>query len=251
MSRIKNLSAEYGGYSALRWMQDHVVTRSRLKEFAQRREFYRRLIAQGDLCFDVGANIGDISAVLLQLGAKVVAIDPQPAAMRELKARLGHHGQLTCVEAGVAAAPGELDLYLHDQVGTTSMVPDWNAGKTKGKIIVPVTTLDALIERFGLPKYCKIDVEGFELNVLKGLNRKIELISLEFHADAKNMTITSQCLNLLEQQGDIDINIISFRNYEFAWKKWATRNDFEKRFAAELADDPAFAYGDVFIRYRS
>jgi hypothetical protein len=87
--------------------------------------------------------------------------------------------------------------------------------------------------------------------VLKGLNRKIELISLEFHADAKNMTITSQCLNLLEQQGDIDINIISFRNYEFAWKKWATRNDFEKRFAAELADDPAFAYGDVFIRYRS
>ena len=250
MNKIKKLSTEYGGYKTLRWVQDHIVDRSRLKEFGQRQQFYRKLINENDLCFDIGANIGDISAVLLRMGARVVAVDPQPAAMRELKARLGHNKNLTCVEAGVADKPGQLNLYLHDQVGTTSMLQDWSAGKTTGKITVPVTTLDDLIARFGVPKYCKIDVEGFELNVLQGLNKKIRLLSLEFHSDPKNMTITSRCLNLLEQQGDIEINIISFRNYEFAWQKWVLRNDFERKFAAELSDNPAFAYGDIFIRYR-
>ncbi len=250
MNKIKNLSTEYGGYKALRWVQDHVVDRSRLREFGQRREFYRQLVGENDLCFDVGANIGDISSVLLDLGARVVAVDPQPAAMRELKARLAHHKNLTCVEAGLADKPGQLDLYLHDQVGTTSMVQDWSAGRTTGKITVPVTTLDDLITRFGLPKYCKIDVEGFELNVLKGLNRKVDLLSLEYHSDAKNMAVTSQCLDLLERQGAVQINVIPFCNYDFAWPDWAARADFEKRFAAELAGNPDFAYGDIFIRSR-
>jgi hypothetical protein len=82
------------------------------------------------------------------------------------------------------------------------------------------------------------------------LSKRIGFLSLEYHSDPKNMTVTSRCLNLLEQQGDIEINVISYRNYEFAWAKWAGRNDFEKKFAAELGDDPAFVYGDIFIRYR-
>lgn len=250
MNKIKNLSTEYGGYGFLRWIQDHVVDRARVNAFNQRRQFYRQLIGRGDLCFDVGSNIGDISAVLLDLGARVVAIDPQPAAMRELKARLGGNRNLNCVEAGVAEKPGELDLYLHDRVGTTSMVPAWKAGKTTGKISVPVTTLDALIARFGCPKYCKIDVEGFELNVLQGLHERIGLLSLEFHADEKNMTATRRCLDLLEQQGSIQINVIPFNRYVFAWPQWVTKNDFDRRFSSELGSSSDFAYGDIFVRYR-
>ncbi len=248
-NRVKNLSAEYGGYKTLRWVQDHIVDRSRLKEFEQRREFYRKLVNPGDLCFDVGSNIGDISSVLLALGARVVAVDPQPAAMRELQARLAGDKNLTCVEAGLADQPGQLDLYLHDQVGTTSMVHDWSAGKVKGKITVPVTTLDDLIARFGLPKYCKIDVEGFEFNVLKGLNRKINMLSLEYHGDAKNMAVTNACLDLLEQQGPLQINVIPFCHYSFAWPEWVARNDFGMKFSS-LGSNPDYAYGDIFIRYR-
>jgi FkbM family methyltransferase len=249
-NQIKNLSTRYGGYRILRWVQDHVVDRSRLDESAERRRFYGRLISPDDLCFDVGSNIGDVSSVLLALGARVVAVDPQPAAMRELKARLGRHRNLTCVEAGLSDKPGELDLYLHDQVGTTSMVPDWGAGKTTGKITVPVTTLDGLIKRFGCPKYCKIDVEGFELNVLEGLNERIGLLSLEFHADERNMTMTRLCLDRLEKQGRLQVNVIPFSSYAFAWPKWVTRDEFETKFWTELSNNPEFAYGDIFIRYR-
>jgi FkbM family methyltransferase len=248
MNRIKNFSTAYGGYRALRWAQDHISDRARLREFRERLEFYRSLIHRDDLCFDVGSNIGDISAVLLGLGARVVAVDPQPAAMRELRARLAGNARLTCVQAGVAESPGELELYLHDQVGTTSMVKEWSAGRVINSITVPVVTLDDLIARFGVPRYCKIDVEGFELNVLRGLGRQLDLLSFELHTDQKSMAAASRCLNLLEQHGDIEMNVISYKRYSFAWSKWVGRNDFEKRFAADFGDDPAFAYGDIFVR---
>jgi len=249
MNRIKYFSTEYGGYRALRWAQDHIADRARLREFSERLEFYRSFIREDDLCFDVGSNIGDISAVLLRLGARVIAIDPQPAAMRELRARLAGNAKLACVQAGVAESPGELELYLHDQVGTTSMVKEWSPGRIVNSITVPVMTLDDLIARFGVPRYCKIDVEGFELNVLRGLSSQLELLSFEFHIDQKSMTAASRCLNLLEQHGDIEMNITSYKRYAFAWSNWVRRNDFEKRFADDFGDDPAFAYGDIFVRY--
>ena len=45
---------------------------------------------------------------------------------------------------------------------------------------MPVTTLDELIQAHGVPRYCKIDVEGFELPVLRGLTRPVPLLSFEF-----------------------------------------------------------------------
>jgi len=52
-----------------------------------------------------------------------------------------------------------------------------------------MVTLDAAtIETFGKPFYCKIDVEGWELDVLKGLSQPIPLISFEFHLNGKNIT---------------------------------------------------------------
>ena len=49
--------------------------------------FYKSFIESNDLCFDVGANIGDRTAALLQIGARVVAFEPQPACVEKLKKR--------------------------------------------------------------------------------------------------------------------------------------------------------------------
>ena len=64
---------------------------------------------------------------------------------------------------------------------------------------VPVTTLDSLIALYGEPDFCKIDVEGFEKEVFKGLSRPLARLSFEFHAEFLGETFA--CLELLRELG--------------------------------------------------
>lgn len=58
-------------------------------------------------------------------------------------------------------------------------------------------TINDLIEKYGLPNFCKIDVEGFEYEVLVKLEKPIPIIAFEFHLD--NFTITLDCLRHLDR----------------------------------------------------
>ena len=62
-----------------------------------------------------------------------------------------------------------------------------------GTFEVPVVTLDAAIEHYGVPAYCKIDVEGWEFEVLRGLSQAVDLISLEFHLTDRDIAKTRAC----------------------------------------------------------
>ncbi|MBU2026286.1 MAG: FkbM family methyltransferase, partial [Proteobacteria bacterium] len=53
--------------------------------------FYRRFFRPGELCFDVGANRGNRTAILADLGARVICIEPQPSCVRELRKRFGRN----------------------------------------------------------------------------------------------------------------------------------------------------------------
>ena len=247
-NRVKDAAIRYGGYRALRWAQDHVVDRARLRRSTELAEFYRALVRPGDLCFDVGSNIGDVSVVLLELGAEVVAVDPQPKAMRELRSRLGANPRLTCVETALGSHEGTATFYLHDQVGTSSLIGNWQPGKVKGQIEVPVTTLDALIRRFGKPAYCKIDVEGYELEVLGGLSQPIDLISLEYHHDEEDLKKLAFCLDALSRLQPIRMNVVGHARAAFAWPDWVTRDEFPARLAGTISQGPEYAYGDVYVR---
>lgn len=155
------------------------------------RIFYRQFIRSGDLCFDVGAHLGDRTAHFLKLGARVVAIEPQPQLMARLKRRFGADPRVVLIEAGLGAAHGKAKLAIdpaHPTVATLS--PDFiaEAGQSRGfrrvrwreRIEVEVTTLDALIAAHGVPAFCKIDVEGYEHAVLEGLSRPLPGLSLEY-----------------------------------------------------------------------
>ena len=56
-----------------------------LNELKKRTEFYNTLINKHDLCFDVGANVGNRVAPLLEIGAKVIAVEPQKILLRYFK----------------------------------------------------------------------------------------------------------------------------------------------------------------------
>lgn len=72
-------------------------------------------------------------------------------------------------------------------------------------IDVPVTTLDALIAAHGPPEFVKIDVEGFEYDVLGGLSRPVPAISFEFTTIQRDVAL--QCVDRLASLGPYSFNV--------------------------------------------
>jgi FkbM family methyltransferase len=177
--------------------------------------FYARFVGPGDLCFDIGAHVGNRLWALSRLGARIVALEPQPDCMRLLRRWYGHHADIELVEQAVGAAPGTLTLFVSERTPTvTTLSRDWMAAvqRTPGfagvrwdrDISVRVTTLDDLIARYGTPTFCKIDVEGAELEVLRGLSRPLESLSFEYIPAAIETAVS--CVGRLGELGRYEYN---------------------------------------------
>lgn len=163
----------------------------------------------GDLVFDLGANLGERTALFRSLGATVVAVDPQPSSVAALEARFAGDARVKVVGKAVAAAPGTYTLRVDANSTLSTMSPEWIEGmKSSGRfdgaewsdsIEVEGTTLDALIEEFGLPQFSKIDVEGYEAEVLAGLSRPLPSASFEFAGEAVERVV--QCVERFSSLG--------------------------------------------------
>jgi FkbM family methyltransferase len=152
---------------------------------------YGRFVARGDLVFDVGAHVGDRIAAFRRLGARVVAIEPQPALVRTLKLLYGRDPGVAIEAVAVGRSTGMVELNLNVDNPTVSTAsrafveaaqgaPGWQGQAWTTAVRVPLTTLDALIARHGTPAFIKIDVEGFEAEALTGLAKAPPALSFEF-----------------------------------------------------------------------
>jgi FkbM family methyltransferase len=187
-----------------------------LKPFANAKliKFYAQFIESGDLCFDVGCHTGNRAKSWLSLNAEVVAFEPQPYFIGHLKNRFKSESKFKLIEKGVGSQVGELSLMISSLYPTISTFSNkWKevvVSKLPGKVydestMVSVTTLDTMISLYGIPSFCKIDVEGHELEVLLGLSHKIPTLSFEFFSEEKESVLA--CIERLSQIG----------NYEFNW----------------------------------
>jgi len=152
---------------------------------------YARFLKAGDLAFDVGSHVGDRAGSFLRLGARVVAVEPQPALGSVLRLFYGRNPNFSLVRAAVGGREGEIELRLNtrnptvataseDFIKSADAAPGWEGQSWDDRIKVPLTTLDALIARHGKPAFVKIDVEGFEDEVLSGLSVPLPALSIEF-----------------------------------------------------------------------
>jgi FkbM family methyltransferase len=152
---------------------------------------YGAFVKRGDLVFDVGAHVGDRIAAFRRLGARVVAIEPQPALVKVLRLLYGHRSGVAIEALAVGRNAGTIDLQINPDNPTVSTASrhfvdaardarGWEAQRWTKITSVPVTTLDALIAKYGVPAFIKIDVEGFEAEALAGLSRPVKVLSFEF-----------------------------------------------------------------------
>jgi FkbM family methyltransferase len=161
-------------------------------------KLYRNFVKPGDLVFDIGAHVGDRVAAFRRLGAKVVAVEPQPALASTISMLYEHGfaayspgGSVLVERKAVGRNTGDVRLMINTDNPTISTAsnafihaaqdaPGWQGQHWDKSIRVPMTTLDALIAEHGVPAFIKIDVEGFEEEVLMGLTQPVAALSFEF-----------------------------------------------------------------------
>ncbi len=246
---VKHISLKTGTYRQARWLS-RLLRPDELRDYKNDIRFYKSLLPTSALCFDVGANIGEKSEAMLKAGAHVVAFEPSPEALPELKARCGKRKNWTLVNTAVGSEGSIATLHATRDSGKSSLDRNWQkTANIVGTYQVPVVTLDAAIKAFGNPFYCKIDVEGWELEVLKGLSQPIPLISFEFHLNEQGIARTVSCLERLLDWGTSYINITPAESASFYLTEWKSLEQFLEWFPDDLKQRlPRYPYGDIFIK---
>jgi FkbM family methyltransferase len=220
VSRALKAIGAFDAARTIKWRFDSQQLRSHRSRALK---FYRKFISVGDLCFDIGANVGARTDVFWMLGARVVAVEPLPECIHVLQRLHDHHEKIKIVATAVGAEPGEAELFVNDNLTVVSTLSeDWraavvtsgrlSAGEWNRHIKVAVTTLDALIAEHGRPDFCKIDVEGFERQVLIGLTQEIPRLSFEFTQE--RLEDVGSCIEQLDSFGDYIYNFAIGEKFE-------------------------------------
>lgn len=159
------------------------------------------------LVFDIGSNIGTTIEFFSQRTSTVIGFEPNPTLFSRLQQRF-ENCNVIIDPRGLSNEIGRKSFRIANADTISTFSDDWvnNSRFTGGytwndSIIVETTTLDSIIEQYGIPDYIKIDVEGYEFEVLTSLTKLLEntIISFEWAEEQKNKI--EQTINYLFDLG--------------------------------------------------
>lgn len=221
---------------------------------AQYRRFYADFVGEGDLVFDVGAHVGSRTRVFASLGCRVLAIEPQPLFFALLKRIFAKNTNVLLEEAALGREEGEGTLLVSQRTPTvTSLSKDWVSQVRQDErfawvewdrqVRVHISTLDGLIKEHGEPAFCKIDVEGYDLQVLLGLSHPIRHLSFEYIRPAMKKSLA--CIDQLELLGRYIYNFTVGEGLQFVNPNWMHAAQMKNT----LKNLPkSYASGDIYAR---
>lgn len=140
------------------------------------------------LLFDIGANRGDATVAGLRLGYKVIALEPAPRVFFELITNFIYEPNVVPLRLAVSDSNnGRVEFYECVEDGLSTTEKAWLTdpkmpynGKEFRTISVSTCTMDWLVDTYGMPDLTKIDVEGAEWSVLRGMTRYSGELALEW-----------------------------------------------------------------------
>ena len=190
---------------------------------------YRNFVQPGDLVFDIGAHVGDRIAAFRRLGARVVAVEPQPALAKTLHLIYGRDPMVEIEAAAVGRQPGSIELNVNpanptvstasaDFIAAAADAPGWESQVWSKRVQVLLTTIDALIANYGTPAFIKIDVEGFEAEALAGLSQPIAALSFEFTLIQRN--VARECIERCRELRYTEFNAALGESQTFEHAEW-------------------------------
>ncbi len=202
---------------------------------------YARFVGRGGLAFDIGSHVGDRVGGFRRLGARVVALEPQPLCARVIRDLYAEDGEVAVIEAACGARSGELTLHVNSANPTVTTASPafvkaadgaggWEGQRWDRDIVVPVTTLDALIAAHGRPDFVKIDVEGFEADVLAGLGQPLPALSFEFTTIQRDVAFA--CLDRLMEIGPYRFDIALGESQTLTFNRWTTKAEMREHVGA-------------------
>ena len=207
--------------------------------------FYRDLLKglrPGDLIFDVGANQGYKADIFLRLGAKVVAVEPDEFSQEILKQKFLRYrlrkrpliivgkavSDRTSIETLWIDTPGSAKNTLSQKWVGTLRDDEKRFGHRLGferRREIQTVTLQQLIEAYGLPFFVKIDVEGYELSVLQGMQRPVPFLSFEVNLPEFRPE-GLDCIGVLARLTSGEFNYTSDCRRGLALERWLPAEEF-------------------------
>ena len=201
---IKNIVKKIIPFHLRYYIRQVILSSSVNENTLLKKEFYSWFIKEGDTVFDVGANMGNRVKTFLGFNARVIAVEPQKSCIQYLRLMFGK--KITLITKGLGAREGIKKFYISDSSTISTFSEEYiQAVKKSGRFSknkwdkteeIEITTLDNLIQLYGVPAFIKIDVEGFEKEVLSGLTQKINSLSFEY-CIPEQLNQVIDCINLL------------------------------------------------------
>ena len=217
-------------------------------------DFYRQFLPLGSTCFDVGANVGNRSKIFAKLARRVIAVEPQASCQFVLASLCKCSQNVTVTPKALGKVEGVLEMHVNEASQLSTLSREWmDVAKATGRFgdyhwgrteMISVTTLDRLIEEFGIPDFVKIDVEGYELQVLEGLSQSLPALSFEFVPE--RLPILAQCLTRLRELGPVAMNYALGEDLSLRLVNWLRPEPFLRHLRAMPFS--AADFGDVYVK---